>query len=176
MTSFAKQRKLERDARFIAEAAYCKENGHRRYGCDTSITILDRDGATLMPLTEFMLISYEYSDSPEEVHIHDVDKIKINALADAIKNDSECTIVITKVTKEHEVILAARSDTTPNMNNLPTIISEPTEDSIAVTQPAYDTVETYQTCQFVYNDNAIHTLRGHLVSSHTTTYKEEEDV
>ena len=174
MTSIAQQRKIEHDAAIIAEAAYCKENGHRRYGCDTSIEVVGKDGATLMPLTEFMLVSNHYSDSPEEVHVHDLDKVKINALADAIKNDSECTIVITKVTKEYEAILEITSDT-PSMDNIPMIIAEPTETSIAVTQPAYDTVETYQTCQFVYNKNAIHTLRGHLVSSHTTTYKKESE-
>ncbi len=174
MANIAQTRKTERDARFIAEAAYCKEHGHRHYGCDTSITILDKDGATLMPITAFALISDLYSDNPEEVHVHDTDKIKINALADAIKSDAECTIIITKAAQEYEAILEVSSDT-PDMNNLPTIIAEPTQDSITVTQPAYETVETYITCQFVFNTNAIHTLRGHLVSTHHTV-TESEDV
>ncbi len=174
MTSIAKQRKLELDAGLIAEAAYCKEHGNRRYDCDTSITVLSKDGATLMPITPFDLISYHYTDNPEEVHVHDVDKIKINALADAIKADSECTVIITKVAPEYEAILEVSSNTTPDMNNLPTIIAEPTSNSISVTQPACETVETYITCQFVYNDNAIHTLRGHLVSTHHIVTKAED--
>ena len=56
MANTAHKRKAKRDAAFIAEAAYCKENGHRRYGCDTSITVMGRSGKTLMPKTQFAYV------------------------------------------------------------------------------------------------------------------------
>ncbi len=163
MVTTAQRKKAEYDAFLRNEAAYCKEHGHGQYGCDTSISVIGKDGATLMPLTEIDLISYHYSDSPEEFHVHDADKTIIDALAEAIRSDSECKVILTKVSGEYEAILEVSSNP-PNMNNLPMISSEPTQNSITATQPAYKTVETYITCQFVYQKNAIHTLRGHLES------------